>query len=175
MVGHVISPEFNAGEHTDAAALIGTAAPATKSMAEPIYEELGLVRIQRWQGEELGRPELAGATLAAAAGVRDSAGVGLQLAFERTEGTGGSYEAAGAHRATTRGGGARGHGARRPWRTAASGARGAAATGHAREREVRGKEEGLTADSQSRPVCSGTSCVRRIDGDGGEVDLRRRW
>ena len=68
-------------------------------MAEPIYEELGLVRIQRWQGEELGRPELAGATLAAAAGVRDSAGVGLQLAFERTEGTGGSYEAAGAHRA----------------------------------------------------------------------------
>ena len=50
MTGHVISPEFNAGESTDAAALIGTAAPAIKSMAEPIYEELGLVRIQRWQG-----------------------------------------------------------------------------------------------------------------------------
>ena len=33
-----------------------------------------------------------------AAGVRDSAGVGLQLAFERTESTGGSYGAAGARR-----------------------------------------------------------------------------
>ena len=98
MAGHVIPPEFNAGEHTDAAALIGTAAPAIKSMAEPIYEELGLVRIQRWQGEELGRPELAGAKLVAAAGARDSAGVGLQLAFERTKSTGGSYEAAGARR-----------------------------------------------------------------------------
>ena len=68
-------------------------------MAEPIYEELGLVRIQRWQGKELGRAELAGATLAVAAGVQDSTGVGLQLAFERTEGTDGNYEAAGAHRA----------------------------------------------------------------------------
>ena len=76
MAGHVISPEFNAGEHTDAAALIGTAAPATKSMAEPIYEELGLVRIQRWQGEDLRRPELAGAKLAAAAGARLRAGTG---------------------------------------------------------------------------------------------------
>ena len=46
-----------------------------------------------------GAPEFAGAKLGAAAGVRDCAGVGLQLAFERTEGTGGSYEAAGAHRA----------------------------------------------------------------------------
>ena len=96
MAGHVISPEFNAGEHTDAAALIGTAAPAIKSMAEPIYEELGLVRIQRWQGEGEAWPESSAASTSAAAGVRDSAGVGLQLAFERTESTGGSYEAAGA-------------------------------------------------------------------------------
>ena len=51
MTGHVISPEFNAGEHTNAVAMIGMAAPATKSMAEPTYEELGLVRIQLWQGE----------------------------------------------------------------------------------------------------------------------------
>ena len=43
--GHVIPPGFNAGEHTDAEALIGTAAPVIKSMAEPIYEELGLARI----------------------------------------------------------------------------------------------------------------------------------
>ena len=68
-------------------------------MAEPIYEELGLVRIQRWQGEGEAWPESSAASTSAAAGVRDSAGVGLQLAFERTEGTGGSYEAAGAHRA----------------------------------------------------------------------------
>ena len=65
---------------------------------------------------------------------------------------------------STRGGGARGHGARRPWRTAASGARGAAATGHAREREVRGKEERLTADSQSSSMGSGKLLRRRIDG-----------
>ena len=56
---------------------------------------------------------------------------------------------------STRGGGARGHGARRPWRTAASGARGAAATGHARERELRGKEERLTAITQSSTAGSG--------------------
>ena len=51
MTGHVIAPEFNAGEHTDAAATIGMAAPATKTMAKPTYEELGLMRIQLWQGE----------------------------------------------------------------------------------------------------------------------------
>ena len=153
----------------------GIVAPATNRAAESTYAKPRLARILWRPLFHRRRPISPAATTWAATGVRDSAGVGLQLAFERTEGTGGSYEAAGAHRATTRGGGARGHGARRPWRTAASGARGAAATGHAREREVRGKEEGLTADSQSRPVCSGTSCVRRIDGDGGEVDLRRRW
>ena len=70
MAGHVIPPEFNAGEHTDAAAPIGTAAPAIKSMAEPIYEEPGLVRIQRRRREDAGWPELAGAKLAAAAGAR---------------------------------------------------------------------------------------------------------
>ena len=41
MMGHIISPEFNVGEHTDAAAMIGTAALAIKSMAEPIFDELG--------------------------------------------------------------------------------------------------------------------------------------
>ena len=51
MAGHVISPEFNIGEHTDVATMIGMAAPATKTMAEPTYEELGLVHIQLWQGE----------------------------------------------------------------------------------------------------------------------------
>ena len=70
MAGHVISPEFNAGEHTDAAALIGTAAPAIKSMAEPIYEELGLVRIQRWQGEGTRWPDLGTASTLVVAGAR---------------------------------------------------------------------------------------------------------
>ena len=126
--------------------------------------------------EAAGAAELAGAELGAAAGVRDSAGVGLQLAFERTEGTGGSYEAAGAHRAIYAR--RRCSGARSSPAMADGGfgrSRGSGYRARAREREVRGKEEGLTADSQSRPVCSGTSCVRRIDGDGGEVDLRRRW
>ena len=68
MAGHVISPEFNAGEHTDTAALIGTAASAIKSMAEPIYEELGLVRIQRWQGEGEAWPESSAASTSAVAG-----------------------------------------------------------------------------------------------------------
>ena len=44
-------------------------------------------------------PESSAASTSVAAGVRDSAGVGLQLVFERTESIGGSYEAAGAHRA----------------------------------------------------------------------------
>ena len=48
--------------------------------------------------EAAGAVELAGAELGAAAGVRDSAGVGLQLAFERMESTDGSYGAAGARR-----------------------------------------------------------------------------
>ena len=87
MAGHVISPEFNTGEHPDAAALIGTAAPAIKSMAEPIYEKLGLVRIQRWQGEELGRPELAGAMLAAAAGARQLAAAALWCTVVEAEGS----------------------------------------------------------------------------------------
>ena len=38
------------------------------------------------------------------------------------------------------------------------------ATGHAREREVSGKEEGLTADSQSSSMGSGKLLRRRIDG-----------
>ena len=66
--------------------------------------------------------------------------------------------------ATSAGGGAREHEAHRPWRTATSGARGAAATGHAREKEVRAKEEGLTADSQSSSMGSGKLLRRRIDG-----------
>ena len=97
--------------------------------------------------------------------------MGLQLAFERTESTGGSYEAAGARRsyyARRRCSGARSSPAMADGGFERS--RGSGYRAHAREREVRGKEEGLTADSQSRPVCSGTSCVRRIDGDG---DLRR--
>ena len=56
-------------------------------MAEPIYEELGLVRIQRWQGEELGRPELTGARLAAAAGARQLAAAALWCTAVETEGS----------------------------------------------------------------------------------------
>ena len=62
--------EFNTGEHTDAAAMIEMAAPATKSMAEPTYEELGLVRIQLWQEEVARWPELGTASTSAAAGAR---------------------------------------------------------------------------------------------------------
>ena len=96
MAGHVISPEFNAGEHTDAAALIGTAAPAIKSMAEPIYEELGLVRIQRWQGEGARWPELGTASTSAAAGARLCSGEVLRLASERTGALGNIYGTSGA-------------------------------------------------------------------------------
>ena len=62
-----------------------------------------------------------------------------------------------------------GHGARQPWRTAASGARGAAATGRAREREVRGNDGKLTGRQQGGSVGSGTRQTSRIDG--GEL----RW
>ena len=64
--------------------------------------------------------------------------------------------------ATSAGGGAREHGAHRPWRTAASGARGAAATGCAREREVRGNDGKLTGMQQGGSVGSETHRSRRI-------------
>ena len=71
--------------------------------------------------------------------------------------------------ATSAGGEAREHGAHRPWRTAASGARGAAATGRAREREVRGNDGKLTGGQQGGSVGSGMRQTSRIDG--GEL----RW
>ena len=70
MAGHVISPEFNAGEHTDAEALIGTAAPATKSMAESSYVTRGASRIVWWRKWGSRRPETTPATTLAVAGVR---------------------------------------------------------------------------------------------------------
>ena len=77
----------------------GIVAPATNRAAESTYAKPRLARI-RWRPLfHRKRPTSPAATTWAATGVRDSAGVGLQLAFERTEGTGGSYEAAGAHRA----------------------------------------------------------------------------
>ena len=80
-------PAFSRRRPQTVAAMIGTAAPATKSMAEPIYEELGLVRIQRWQGEELGRPELTGARLAAATGARQLAAATLWCTAVEAEGS----------------------------------------------------------------------------------------
>ena len=155
MAGHVISPEFNAGEHTDAAALIGTAAPAIKSMAEPIYEELGLVRIQRWQAEELGRPELAGAKLAAAAGARLRSGTGCGALGRLRAGPRDSPEC-------TECNGELGCGLRRLWprRRGAAAAMASAMVGNgatARERREEGRGNGkkLTAITQSSTAGSG--------------------
>ena len=76
----------------------GIVAPATNRAAESTYAKPGLARIQ-WRPLFHRRWSISpAATTWAVTGVRDSAGVGLQLAFERTEGTGGSYEAAGARR-----------------------------------------------------------------------------
>ena len=96
MTGHVISPEFNAGEHTDVVATIGMAAPATKTMAEPIYKELGLVCIQRWKGEGVRWPELGTASTSMAAGARLCSGEVLQLASGRTRVWGNIYGTLGA-------------------------------------------------------------------------------
>ena len=55
---------------------LGNAPPATKSMAEPIYEKLELARIEWWQWEVQGWLESLSASTVAAAGARVSSGRG---------------------------------------------------------------------------------------------------
>ena len=76
----------------------GIVAPATNRAAESTYAKPRLARILWHPLFHRRRSISPTATTWAANGVRDSAGVGLQLTFERTESTGGSYGAAGARR-----------------------------------------------------------------------------
>ena len=60
-------------------------------MAEPIYEELELARVEWWQWEVLGWPESSSASTMEAAGARVSSGLRLQRPWRCGVGTYGVY------------------------------------------------------------------------------------